>query len=76
MGRYEGMRLIAVEQINDGVRAHVDADEAARYMGISMSTFYQRARRLGVRRIAGRTVHGGILITGGGGVDRVVCYSR
>lgn len=54
--------LIPAHEINTGVRAHVSVGEAARMIGVSEATIRRHAKRAGVRKIAGRGVHGGILI--------------
>jgi len=54
--------LIPGSEINNGVRAHVSVAEAAKMLGVSEATVRRAARRLGVRRIAGRTIRGGMLI--------------
>lgn len=56
--------LIPTAQINEGVRKHLTLAEAAADIGCSEARIRRAARKLGVQRIAGRTVHGGILITG------------
>lgn len=56
------IELIPAAAINDGVRHHVSVTDAAAILGTSESTIRRAARRLGVRRITGRTVRGGILI--------------
>lgn len=54
--------LIPVEQINTGIRAHYSVAEAARALHVSEASIRRAAKRAGVRRIAGSTVRGGILI--------------
>ncbi|HVZ31850.1 MAG TPA: hypothetical protein VG963_05460 [Polyangiaceae bacterium] len=66
--------LIPVEEINVGIRSHVSVAEAAQKMGVSESTIRRAARSAGVRKIAGRTVRGGILIHRRP-VDLVIAYS-
>ncbi len=55
-------KLIPASEINDGTRLHLSVAEAAQKLGCSESTIRRAAARLGVERIAGRTVRGGILI--------------
>lgn len=57
------VELIPVGQVNEGVRRHLSLSEASAELGVSTSWIRSRARSLGVSRIAGRTVRGGILIT-------------
>ena len=66
--------LIPAEQVNTGVRAHVSVAEAAEKLGVSESTIRRAATRAGVRKIAGRTVRGGILIEAHP-VPMVITYS-
>ena len=54
--------LISTSEINNGVRHHCTLAEAAGKLGVSVSTIRRAAKRAGVRKIAGRTVCGGILI--------------
>lgn len=56
------MTLISAEEVNDGVRRHMSVAEAAVACGCSESRIRRAARRLGVTKIAGGTVRGGILI--------------
>lgn len=54
--------LIPATEINDGVRDHLSVAEAARTMRVSETAIRRAAKKAGVRKIAGRTVRGGILI--------------
>lgn len=54
--------LIPVEQVNEGVRKHLSVSEAAIELGCSESRIRRAARAVGVSKISGRTVRGGILI--------------
>lgn len=67
--------LIPAAHVNDGVRDHLSVAEAAVALGVHDSTIYRAARRLGVQRISGRTVRGGILIEAHP-VPIVIVYSR
>lgn len=67
--------LIPTAEINTGVRAHVNVAEAAKRLGVSESTVRRAIRALGVTRVSGRTVRGGILIDAGR-VPMVIAYTR
>lgn len=66
--------LIPAAAINQDLYQHLSVTEAARYLGVSASTIRRAAKRLGVQRIGGRTVRGGILIEAR--VPVVIAYSR
>lgn len=54
--------LIPVAEVNEGTKSHLSLAEAAQALGVSESTIRRAARKAGVRKIAGRTVRGGIVI--------------
>lgn len=55
-------RIVPPPTIGDPTRRHQSVREAAVYLGVSESTIRRTARRLGVRRFAGRAVAGTLLI--------------
>ena len=56
------MTLIPASEINHGVRHHCSLSEAAALLSVSESALRRAARRLGVTRIHGPSVRGGLLI--------------
>lgn len=54
--------LIPVAEVNEGTKSHLSLTEAAQALGVSESTIRRAARKAGVKKIAGRTVRGGIVI--------------
>jgi len=67
--------LVPTAEINTGIRAHVSVSEAARRLGVSETTVRRAIRALGVTRVSGRTVAGGILIDASP-VPMVIAYAR
>ncbi len=67
--------IIPVAEINDGTRAHLTLTEAAERLGVAPGTIRRNARRLGVRRIHGRTVAAGLLISDISGPDIVIAIA-
>lgn len=54
--------LIPAAELNNGTRHHCNVTEAAKLLGVTESAIRRAAKRAGVRKIAGQTVRGGILI--------------
>ena len=54
--------LIPTKEINEGTKHHLSVAEAATKLDVSETTIRRAAARAGVKKIAGRTVRGGILI--------------
>ena len=55
-------RLVTIAERDRVVSSHLSIDDAARVLRVSDSTLRRVVRRLGVRRIAGPTVAGFILV--------------
>lgn len=68
-------KLIPTSEINTGLRRHVSIVEAAKTLGVSESTIRRAVAKLGVRKIAGRTVRGGLVIEASP-VDLCITYTR
>jgi IS30 family transposase len=54
--------LIPTAEINAGLKQHFSVAEAAAHLGVAESTIRRAAKKAGVKKIAGRSVRGGILI--------------
>ena len=62
MALRDTIRLIPVDEINQGVRYHCSLTEAARKLDVSESALRRAVKQLGVKRVSGQTVRGGILV--------------
>ena len=71
------IKLITTAEINSPnarARSHETVAGAAEYLGVSETTVRRAIARLGVKKISGRTVAGGILIDAGR-IDLCISYT-